>query len=421
MTRPEKSIIYITFYEKTYNGTSTFLTQLKSALRESSEISLLVIELSAPVKVIEEIKEEEHGDRLLRMPYGADEAFDQLNRQGIIIDSEFNIFLQNYCPASPVLSRIKRFFPRSRSVYIIHDFIWLSLFMGDVGGYIKTISGGNDGCDERTIDFLKALYQDCRNAAAIADAVVALNPETGRLLETLFHIPSEKINLIRNGLTDLNPDREEIGKYGSRIKCVSEIPENVHKMLFCGRFTPQKGFDTLIGAMCKVLSHGPDLEFICCGGEYDKLPEDTKMVLDRFEDSIRWAGIVNRGELEKLMAEADAVVFPSRYEQSGYVAIEAKRAGKPLIVSDGFGMADLATGGCALTFESGDMESLSGCIRAFADMTPEEKMELGRLSRTDYEKRYRLDIMKNKYIALFRKISREERRWGNGCDASGMP
>lgn len=50
-----------------------------------------------------------------------------------------SVFVQNFCPAYKSIRGIRQKFKNCRIVYVVHDMIWLSLFNGDVEGYVSFI------------------------------------------------------------------------------------------------------------------------------------------------------------------------------------------------------------------------------------------------------------------------------------------
>lgn len=100
-------------------------------------------------------------------------------------------------------------------------------------------------------------------------------------------------------------------------------------IVFAGRFTRNKGFDLVLD-----LADTIEREFIFAGGHGE--PELTQRAASR---TIGW---LPPHELHALFARAALVVMPSRYEPFGMVALEAMRAGAPLLASDTGGLREVA-------------------------------------------------------------------------------
>jgi UDP-glucose:(heptosyl)LPS alpha-1,3-glucosyltransferase len=69
-------------------------------------------------------------------------------------------------------------------------------------------------------------------------------------------------------------------------------------------------------------------------------------------DRVRFLG--ERNDLDKIYAAADALLLPTRYDGFGLVCLEAAAAGRPVVVSDRAGAAELF-GDCGKVIEGGDV------------------------------------------------------------------
>lgn len=350
--------------EKHLSGVSTYITQFLECFRGDSEFNVQTISDDASV-------------------------------QGHPADG--SVFVQNFCPAYKSVRNIREKFRKCRIVYVVHDMIWLSLFNGDVEGYVSFIRrAGEKPSHTYRESLLKALYVDTIRACGLADAVVCLNPDMVRLMRDFYMVEPAKIHLIRNGLSD--PCSDSVGK-----SCHSDSGRI--RIIYAGRFTEQKGFDVLLKAFDMANRSGCLFELVCCG---DKMPENLYGISKDCADLIKWAGCLPHDELMSLMHRCDLGFMPSRFEQSGYSGIEMKASGLPLIVSDGFGVSDLGADGSALVFKSGDAESLASVMIDFASMSEQERLQLVRKSREDYRRRYSIDAMRNSYRLLLDSILRKQ-------------
>jgi len=83
----------------------------------------------------------------------------------------------------------------------------------------------------------------------------------------------------------------------------------------------------------------------------------------RLGRAVRFAGFVPDAELAALVAAADCVVVPSRYEPFGLVALEAAAAGTPVVASDVGGLREfVAHGRTGLSFRAGDAGGLADAV-----------------------------------------------------------
>ncbi|HOT79955.1 MAG TPA: glycosyltransferase family 1 protein [Microthrixaceae bacterium] len=85
-------------------------------------------------------------------------------------------------------------------------------------------------------------------------------------------------------------------------------------------------------------------------------------------------GRVPAGDLAVLLAEADAVAVPSRYEGFGLPALEALAAGRPTVVADAGSLPEVVDG-AALVVDPDDVEGWAAALRIAVD-DPAERARL---------------------------------------------
>ena len=82
-----------------------------------------------------------------------------------------------------------------------------------------------------------------------------------------------------------------------------------------------------------------------------------------FPDCVSFRGVLPPEQVQRVMADADAVLVPSLFDGWGVVVNEAVIAGTPVVASDAVGAAAmLLRWGCGRTFESGDAGALQLCL-----------------------------------------------------------
>ncbi len=99
---------------------------------------------------------------------------------------------------------------------------------------------------------------------------------------------------------------------------------------------PHKNHRLLIEAMVRVHRHRPDALLVLTGGVGSAADEVASEIarVDPEGTFIRHLGRVEEGLLMGLLADADLVAFPSRYEGFGLPALEAMQAGTPVLAAD---------------------------------------------------------------------------------------
>lgn len=138
-------------------------------------------------------------------------------------------------------------------------------------------------------------------------------------------------------------------------------------VLAVGRLHPQKGYDILLEAL-------PLLGDVVVAVAGDGPLEDD---LRARGPQVRWLG--RRDDVADLLAAADVVVLPSRWEARSLTAQEALRAGRPLVATAVGGVPGLVQDGAVLV-PPGDGAALGKAVRRLLDH-PDEAAALAARAR----------------------------------------
>jgi glycosyltransferase involved in cell wall biosynthesis len=130
-------------------------------------------------------------------------------------------------------------------------------------------------------------------------------------------------------------------------------------ILCVARLDPEKGIDLLLEAAV-----GLDADILIAGRGAQE-----QALRAQAPPNVRFVGRVDRDELARWYAAADAFVLPSRSEQWGMVVNEAAAAGLPLVVSDAAGAAyDLVDDGVnGIRVPAGDAKALRAALSQVVD------------------------------------------------------
>ena len=147
----------------------------------------------------------------------------------------------------------------------------------------------------------------------LTDLIVNISPhETDFLIKAGF--AADRMQLIVSGIADA-PQLLSTAPAGGPIA-----------LLFIGRLDCQKGYDLLVAAAGLLK---PEQAALTVVGEAVR---GEGMAITAAP--IRYTGWLQREAVVQEIASADAIVMPSRWEGLPLVALEAMRAGKPIIASD---------------------------------------------------------------------------------------
>ncbi|WP_027946200.1 glycosyltransferase family 4 protein [Amycolatopsis taiwanensis] len=176
----------------------------------------------------------------------------------------------------------------------------------------------------------------------------------------LFDVAGESITVIHNGIEQRGwqVPAGEIDHARSLY-----APHGEPLLLYFGRLEWEKGVQDLLAALPAIRRAHPGTRLVVAGqGRHrDELVEQARKL--SISDAISFAGHLPDRELRAVLAAADAVVLPSRYEPFGIVALEAAAAEAPLVASTAGGLGEVVIDGVTgLAFAPGDVEALTAAV-----------------------------------------------------------
>ena len=134
------------------------------------------------------------------------------------------------------------------------------------------------------------------------------------------------------------------------------------KLLFVGRMVREKGVFEIISAF-QAVSAESDKVSLTMAGEGPDLAELSDQSERRTSAAVQFVGHVTGALLEKAYLEADVLLLPSYQEGFPYVAIEAMRAGLPIISTNSGALETLVQDGVrGFIVNAKDPDSIVGAI-----------------------------------------------------------
>lgn len=180
------------------------------------------------------------------------------------------------------------------------------------------------------------VYEIEKEGMEMADRVIAVSQFTKDLIMRCYGIPEWKIRVVHNGIDDSTaPDL-----HGTRLKLATLKQSGYHIILFLGRVTLQKGPDYFLRAARAVLEREPRTIFFLSGsGDMERQIMDMAASLG-ISDRVLFTGFLRGHERTEVYKAADLFVMPSVSEPFGITALEAMKAGTPVLVSKQSGVAE---------------------------------------------------------------------------------
>jgi len=160
---------------------------------------------------------------------------------------------------------------------------------------------------------------------------VVANSKASQNLVKLFK-KNEEFTLISHSVS--LPDGFQNKQYG--------YEQRKNQLVFIGRHEERKGFDLVLMAWQRICEMNNTIEMIIVGAdpnglyldEYKKLSPQAKLRL-------HFKGKIEEPEKFKLISECLLVLYPSRYESFGLVAVEAMAVGTPVLAAKVGGLVDV--------------------------------------------------------------------------------
>jgi glycosyltransferase involved in cell wall biosynthesis len=200
-----------------------------------------------------------------------------------------------------------------------------------------------------------------------------------RRLHDYYWVPGEKAReyLIQNGISSKTIWK---GLYSPDIKafrkaCILRQQKYTawpKTFLFVGQYIDRKGVPELLDAFERA---GTDYNLLMCGqGPLKEMVDEYAHRLGNISD----IGFVQPEQLPRVMAQACALVLPSREDNWGLVILEAAASGLPIICSDACGAAYdlLVEGKNGYTIPACNTEALVVALQKVASLSDQtlEKM-----------------------------------------------
>ncbi len=253
-------------------------------------------------------------------------------------------------------------------VISLHDFYYLChrLFLVDRSG--QRCEGPDEGarCEECLADLgagsdARHRFDFMARVLASAAAVVAPSRALARRYEREWPFLCGRIRIVEPGLPRL-PERRKRSRSGRGA------PGDPLRLLFIGTWLPHKGLDLLIEALGRL----PPLRARLA--VYGAAVEGGEAFVERCREAARgldveWRGRFDPGELDAILAAADALVLPSRCDESySRVVREARAAGLAVVAPASGGPAEaLRHGSDALLVPPGDAAALAAALRRLVE------------------------------------------------------
>jgi len=216
---------------------------------------------------------------------------------------------------------------------------------------------------QREYAWLDTLYMRAFIPPSLRKArnIATISRWTARDITRLVGVPREKISVIYPAPGPAYRQIAAADSLAVRAKYGLERPF----FFYAGILSVRKNVRLLVEAFGQACNDLPHDLVLTAGRGYIETPYDDLITRYGLEGRVRRLGLVPKEDLVALYNQAEAFVFPSRYEGFGIPPLEAMACGCPVISSNATSLMEVV-GDAALTFSPDDAGTLARHLRAVA-------------------------------------------------------
>jgi len=161
----------------------------------------------------------------------------------------------------------------------------------------------------------------------IVDAVITpSNALSDKLLKLLPWLRAEKVKVVHNGVEI--PLQIERGAFRKELG----IGEHIFLAVILGRLSPQKGHNLLFKALSILREKIEDSQIIVIGD--GEIEEELRGQVKRLDIGHLVQFVGHRWDVNNILADADLLIHPSRYEGMPNTVLEALAHETPILATD---------------------------------------------------------------------------------------
>ena len=228
-----------------------------------------------------------------------------------------------------------------------------------------------------------------RRAILNSDVVICISENTKQdLLAFIPEASGKDIRVVYNGVSD---------DYVPLENLVATIRPFI---IFIGARSGYKNFSCLVNA----IEYLPDYDLVCVGGG-EFTSQELALLNTSVPDRYRHDSYLSNENLNVLYNQAFCLVYPSLYEGFGIPALEAMRAGCPVIASNSSSLPEIC-GDAAVLLDEISPETVSDSIKSLENKTIRESYVAKGLNNSS---RFSWATNAQEIISIYKELSGEAR------------
>jgi glycosyltransferase involved in cell wall biosynthesis len=187
-------------------------------------------------------------------------------------------------------------------------------------------------------------------------------------------------------------------------------PSAARRLVWTGRFEPQKGLDLLLPALATCMREGATFRLTLWGeGSLREQLRSLSLSLG-LGNHVEFAGVRTAESIRDALLHADAFLLPSRYEGMSNSALEAMEAGLPVLCTRCGGVDEYVQDGAGWVCAPDDPQALLAALRRMFSESDESWLSRGMRARALVEARFAMDTIAAANLDLLERVTRSDTR-----------
>jgi glycosyltransferase involved in cell wall biosynthesis len=193
------------------------------------------------------------------------------------------------------------------------------------------------------------------------------------------------IDVMPNG-TDLVVPESDLPALRKDGESYLAVPPGVPVLLFVGQHIKEKNLDVLVESLAALAALGQDFRMVFVGDGYHRASLETRVAELGLASRVSFRGVVaDRESMKRIYARADMLFFPSLYDTSGLVIMEAAGMRLPSLLIKGSTVSDGVQDGFNGFLAENDPRSISRRLHSALN----DRGALGKAAEGAYATLYR--------------------------------
>ena len=227
-----------------------------------------------------------------------------------------------------------------------------------------------------------------------------------KFLEDEKIIKKGRLQVLANGSicgVDTNQFRPDVN-LKEKIRNELGIPTDSILLLFLGRLNKDKGVLDLASAVEKLYlkKFNEKIHLLIIGPDEENIKRQVELICKKYLDNIHFLDFTN--EPEKFMAAADIFCLPSYREGFGMAALEAGACALPTITSKIYGLSDAVGFKTGLFHDPGDVEGIEKAILKLVD-DKDLRLDMGAKGRERTKSLFEKSYVTNEFVDYIKSLN----------------